>query len=922
MKVLNKKNVVQEKLIEHIAVERDVMLSMGHHPFIIKLNFAFQTDDQLFFILDYVGGGSLLQHLQQVEEGCFSPTAVKFYAAEILLGIQSLHSNKIIYRDLKLENILLSKEGHVVLTDFGLSAKLKTDKSKVNSFSGTAIYLAPEILLDKSGEGHGKSVDWWAFGVLLHILFTGSPPFWSENFKELFDFILTQPLTFDDPNLTPEAIDLITQLLDRDTTKRLGCSEGGAEDIKKHPFFGDVDWEEVYNKTIPPPIVPKFDAAEEAKKIFDPNEKISIGRKKKEDKRFRGFSYMGGNNVSPLLKISEDEKELWKLDDSLNNQDQQYMDSSTPSSNQPVTVPSVAPTPSPSPSPSPSPPSAFAKPQGNNAFKKGDLLKKPRQSIALGIKSKLTKKRSAVTNPMSPLSPKADSPHEKPDSPTSNNAFANNNSTILSPKGKSTPSSHRTTNRSNKIDTKSDVKSEVKFDTKPDIKSNNKGESKAEIKSPSHDKPVNQSPRDKEVKFDKPEPKGNKLESKSEPKVESKPENKLENKSSQEKIEVDQSPKERKEGKGNVKFQSSNSSPLITTNAPPSPLGKSGSVNTIDVPLPPLPPLPPSPQQQQPPPPPSLDSLPPLPSLPPVNHSLGSSDNIIGVDSSSITDIKNKRKSTLRLENFLVQRPIIPVAEQVIITDNDKNNNNNNNNDITNEVPTNLPATDQKLAHPLQKIFTLSEEGKIIEEKEKERRRKRKERKKAKRLAEENNTSNTGDHKPLERMDSNDKEERKSREKRMNSKGKLETQNDTPRSREKRDPARKKKDEKSSEESSQKKEEPQSGLKKSVNSKSITDANNKRKSVMALEGFLKARPVQEQLNENVFKLSTEGKLIEERTRKKKSSKTKERKKREENESALLDSNRSSSDNLDIEPEKRVKKRKKDISKEKINTGTV
>ena len=186
MKSLKKDAVIEENLIEHTIVEREIMLSMGHHPFIVNLDFAFQTDTDLYFVLEYVGGGSLMTLLRRSPE--LKESQVKFYAGEILLGLEALHMSNIVYRDLKLENVLIGSDGHCVLTDFGLSAKLKPEQSTVRSFSGTAIYLAPEILTDDEGVGHGKSVDWWGFGVLLHILFTGAPPFWSENHKDLYQF--------------------------------------------------------------------------------------------------------------------------------------------------------------------------------------------------------------------------------------------------------------------------------------------------------------------------------------------------------------------------------------------------------------------------------------------------------------------------------------------------------------------------------------------------------------------------------------------------------------------------------------------------------------------------------------------------------------------------------------------------------------
>lgn len=316
MKSLAKDSVVEENLIEHTIVEREIMLSMGHHPFIVNLHFAFQTDTDLYFVLEYVGGGSLINLLNEFPD--LQEKDVKFYAAEILLGLEALHTSNIIYRDLKLENVLVSKDGHAILTDFGLSAKLKAEQSTVKSFSGTAVYLAPEILLDDEGKGHGKSVDWWGFGVLLHILFIGAPPFWSENKKELYDLIMSGDLKVnDDPYLSSSAKSLLNGLLTRDITKRLGCGPTGAEEVKNHPFFDGIDWNIVYRKGYKVPHIPQYDISEEAKIKFTNEQKaLRVGKKSREDRRFKGFSFVGmeyTEKMNEMMKDSEKSKSSLKV---------------------------------------------------------------------------------------------------------------------------------------------------------------------------------------------------------------------------------------------------------------------------------------------------------------------------------------------------------------------------------------------------------------------------------------------------------------------------------------------------------------------------------------------------------------------------------------------------------------------------------
>eukprot|EP01102_Stenamoeba_stenopodia_P013554 TRINITY_DN4416_c0_g1_i3.p1 TRINITY_DN4416_c0_g1~~TRINITY_DN4416_c0_g1_i3.p1 ORF type:complete len:484 (+),score=123.36 TRINITY_DN4416_c0_g1_i3:87-1454(+) len=251
MKVMLKSVVVRTNMIQHTNLEADIMGSFGNHPFICRLYYAFQTEDKLCFVLEYFNGGSLWNHLSQSDEPFDEPTA-RFYAAEILMALETLHSHDIVYRDLKLENILLDSEGHVHLTDFGLSHKM-VNRKNVHSFSGTPAYLAPEILTD-DGKGHGKSVDWWSFGVLLHLMFAQEPPFWADDNKSLYNKIMKDKVMLKcADHLSPEAVSLLRGLLTRDERYRLGvCSP-----VRDHPFFAGVNWDDVINMKLKPPIKPQ-----------------------------------------------------------------------------------------------------------------------------------------------------------------------------------------------------------------------------------------------------------------------------------------------------------------------------------------------------------------------------------------------------------------------------------------------------------------------------------------------------------------------------------------------------------------------------------------------------------------------------------------------------------------------------------------
>ena len=236
MKVLHKENIVKRNQVQHTRTERNV-LGYIQHPFIVGLNFAFQTSDKLFFVLDYCAGGELFFHLGK--EGKFAEGRAMFYAAEIALALEYIHTLNVIYRDLKPENVLLTHRGHVRLTDFGLSKEgIANNSSGAHSFCGTPEYLAPEIL---NRSGHGRAVDWWSLGALLYEMLTGLPPFYCRDREQLFEKIRRGKLKY--PSyLSHQATDLLQQLLTRDPTQRLGSGETDAGEIRQHPFFASIDW--------------------------------------------------------------------------------------------------------------------------------------------------------------------------------------------------------------------------------------------------------------------------------------------------------------------------------------------------------------------------------------------------------------------------------------------------------------------------------------------------------------------------------------------------------------------------------------------------------------------------------------------------------------------------------------------------------
>ncbi|KAF9993362.1 hypothetical protein BGZ65_011122 [Modicella reniformis] len=248
MKVLKKTEVVRLKQVEHINSEKQI-LSQVHFPFIVNLFTTFQDDRNLYMLLEYVIGGELFSHLRKA--GRFTNDMTRFYAAEIVLAIEYLHSRDIIYRDLKPENLLLDSTGHVKITDFGFAKRVE---DRTWTLCGTPEYLAPEIIQSK---GHGKAVDWWALGILIFEMLAGYPPFFDDNPFGIYEKILAGRIYFPS-HIDPTAKDLIKKLLTADRTKRLGDLKDGSDDIKNHKWFRGVDWQGLRDRTVVAPIVPPY----------------------------------------------------------------------------------------------------------------------------------------------------------------------------------------------------------------------------------------------------------------------------------------------------------------------------------------------------------------------------------------------------------------------------------------------------------------------------------------------------------------------------------------------------------------------------------------------------------------------------------------------------------------------------------------
>ncbi|KAL2082289.1 hypothetical protein ACEWY4_022107 [Coilia grayii] len=266
VKMLKKDVILQDDDVEATMIEKRVLALAHQHPYLTQLYYCFQTPDRLFFVMEFVNGGDLMFHIQRSRR--FDEGRARFYAAEVTCALIYLHSKGIIYRDLKLDNVLLDKDGHCKLADFGMCKENVFRGDTTSTFCGTPDYIAPEIIEEKP---YGHSVDWWALGVLLYEMLSGHAPFEAETEDELFECISREKVVYSSW-LSSEAEDILKGLLTKDPECRLGCveREGGEEAITSHPFFAGLDWNSLKKRELEPPFKPKIKSLEDVSN-FDPD---------------------------------------------------------------------------------------------------------------------------------------------------------------------------------------------------------------------------------------------------------------------------------------------------------------------------------------------------------------------------------------------------------------------------------------------------------------------------------------------------------------------------------------------------------------------------------------------------------------------------------------------------------------------------
>ena len=310
MKVLSKSLLREQNQENNTKSERNLMVKI-HCPFIVNIKFAFQNDSKLYLVQEFIQGGDLFLHIHSQSK--FSNEKTKFYIIELCLAIHFLHENNMLYRDLKPENILIGADGHIKITDFGL-CKILSDLDKTYTICGTVQYLAPEIL---TGEGYNNSVDWWSLGCIMYQMLVGRFPFKFQKNGKLNIDIYKKPIKY--PSYIDEkAKDLMSKFMENDPKKRLGSGKNGWEDIKNHPYFNDVNWDDAYNKKLKPPFLPNIDNETDTKyfektftdePVYNEQGDALYNEDEECEENYKGFTYVNGsyNELKNILK-QEDEK--------------------------------------------------------------------------------------------------------------------------------------------------------------------------------------------------------------------------------------------------------------------------------------------------------------------------------------------------------------------------------------------------------------------------------------------------------------------------------------------------------------------------------------------------------------------------------------------------------------------------------------
>ncbi|KAI9300204.1 kinase-like domain-containing protein [Cunninghamella echinulata] len=301
IKILKKRFVLDNNEVESTRSEKRVfqIANQDRHPFLANLHSTFQTETRIYYVMEYISGGDLMMHIQHEQ---FSEKRARFYACEVLLALEYLHKHGIIYRDLKLDNIMLCLDGHVKLVDYGLCKENIWHNDTTNTFCGTPDFMAPEILLEQK---YGRAVDWWAFGVLIYEMLLGQSPFKGEDEDEIFDAVLEDEILYP-ITMSKNCLSICQKLLERNPNRRLGSGKSDGLEIRQHPFFSGVNWDDILAKKVTPPYLPtvtgradtsNFD--EEFTREIPILTPVNAMLTKVEQQEFNQFSYIADWAINP-----------------------------------------------------------------------------------------------------------------------------------------------------------------------------------------------------------------------------------------------------------------------------------------------------------------------------------------------------------------------------------------------------------------------------------------------------------------------------------------------------------------------------------------------------------------------------------------------------------------------------------------------
>jgi atypical protein kinase C iota type len=321
IKIIKKEMFNEDEESDWVQTEKSVFETASNHPFLVGLHSCFQTVSRLFFVIEFIPGGDLMYHMQRQRK--LPEDHARFYSAEIILALHFLHTRGIIYRDLKLDNVLIDADGHIKLTDYGMCKENIGPSDTTQTFCGTPNYIAPEIL---RGEAYGFSVDWWALGVLMYEMMAGRSPFNipaegdnEQNSEDiLFQFILEKPIRIP-RTLSVRAAGILKAFMNKEPSERLGCKadlDEALEDMKNNSFFknaapisGGNYWELLEQRQIPPPYNPNVESDRDLQHFdrqfteeppqLTPDEPSILGTI--DQTQFEGFEY-----VNPLMMSKED----------------------------------------------------------------------------------------------------------------------------------------------------------------------------------------------------------------------------------------------------------------------------------------------------------------------------------------------------------------------------------------------------------------------------------------------------------------------------------------------------------------------------------------------------------------------------------------------------------------------------------------